>query len=320
MAFENDTSASAADEATEWLIRVRENPENDEVRDAFNAWIFASAENRREWEKTCQAWRAVGVARTSRSRVASGQRGRTNSHGAKSKIATAFATAGLALCLIAFAGPSMLIRMQADYQTGTGQTRSVDLADGSRVILGPDSALLLAFSDSRRGVVLLKGQAFFDIARDENKPFEVDGGGLTIAVLGTGFDLDLGENRSVVALAHGSIEASSLSGQRVLAPGDVLTLDRHTGGISEAKVDVADIGAWREGRLAVVNQPIGAVIAEIQRYHPAWISVPDQSLADQKVTGIYDLKAPDEALGALVDPYGGKVRKISAYLRIVSRF
>lgn len=320
MAFENDIPSPSGDEAMEWLIRVRDNPEDEAVRDAFTAWIFASADNRREWEKTCQAWRAVGMAQSSLRQAGSSRHRRTTPRRRLARAATVLATAGLALCLAVFAGPSMMIRLQADYQTGTGESRSVVLADQSRILLAPDSAISVAFSDMKRGVVLLKGEAYFDIARDEARPFEVDAGGLTIAVLGTGFDAHLGKDFSTVALAHGSIRASTAFARRVLAAGDLLTLDRHTGGISENKVAVADIGAWREGRLSVVNQPIGAVISEIQRYHPAWITIPDQALAAQKVTGIYDLNAPDAALGALVDPYGGKVRRVSDYLRVVSRF
>jgi len=87
------------------------------------------------------------------------------------------------------------------------------------------------------------------------------------------------------------------------------------------KSDIAleDIGAWREGRLFVNDATVGAVVEQIQRYHPAWIAVPDVTLAQQTVTGLYDLRDPDRALRALVQPHGGKVHEISRFARVISR-
>ena len=57
----------------------------------------------------------------------------------------------------------------------------------------------------------------------------------------------------------------------------------------------------------VNDATIGAVVEQIQRYHAASIAVPDITLAQQTVTGLYDLRDPDRALRALVQPHGGKV-------------
>ena len=66
--------------------------------------------------------------------------------------------------------------------------------------------------------------------------------------------------------------------------------------------------------LFVNDATIGAVVEQIQRYHAAWIAVPDITLAQQTVTGLYDLRDPDRALRALVQPHGGKVHEVSASL------
>jgi transmembrane sensor len=84
-------------------------------------------------------------------------------------------------------------------------------------------------------------------------------------------------------------------------------------------VAIGDIATWRSGQIFVVNATIGSVVEQIRRYHPAWLSLPDGTLARQHVTGFYDLRQPDQALEALVTPYGGKVRRVSPALRIISR-
>ena len=99
----------------------------------------------------------------------------------------------------------------------------------------------------------------------------------------------------------------------------MLVVDRKSGAMTKSDIAPEDIGAWREGRLFVSDATIGAVVEQIQRYHAAWIAVPDVTLAQQTVTGLYDLRDPDRALRALVQPYGGKVHEVSRFARIVSR-
>lgn len=316
-------SASLSDEAMEWLVLVREHPDDPEIRTAFEHWVQETPEHRREWERTCRMWQALAEVPASRRPAATVPGARLHRRGAMSLAVRGAVAAGVLLCLGTLAAPALLIRFQADFQTETAEARNITLDDGSIVHLAPDSALALAFSDGRRGVTLLKGEAFFEVAHDANRPFTVESGGLKVEVLGTAFDVRLGGGEVEVALAHGSVKAtaekSARGEERILAPGDFVTLDRATGELVASTVAVADIGSWRDGRLYVVDQTIGTVIEQIQRYHPALISIPDPALARQRVSGIYDLTSPDKALGALVDPYGGKVRKIANHLRIVSR-
>lgn len=180
------------------------------------------------------------------------------------------------------------------------------------------------FGQSRRSLRLLQGEAYFDVAHDPARPFVVDAGGLEIEVLGTAFDVMVDSESTRVSLERGLVTASpsgkEASAERRLTPGKALVFDRDAQDMTTSDIDAASIGAWRQGRLHVVNATISSVVERIQRYHPAWISLPDPVLGSQRVTGIYDLTAPDEALGALVDPYGGKVRRISSFARVISRF
>ena len=116
-----------------------------------------------------------------------------------------------------------------------------------------------------------------------------------------------------------SFDAAQGASPAVLAPGQMLVVDRKSGAMVRSDIAPEDIGAWREGRLFVNDATIGAVVEQIQRYHAAWIAVPDITLAQQTVTGLYDLRDPDRALRALVQPHGGKVHEVSRFARIVSR-
>ena len=228
--------------------------------------------------------------------------------------------AAASLCLVVLFIPTFSVRLEADYQTSTAERRTITLEDGSRVELAAASALSADFRDGRRTVKVLKGEAFFDVVPDKARPFVVEAKNVTVQVLGTAFDVDLTDGMTQVALAHGSVEASFRNAPPTrLVPGEMLVVDA-TGAIRKENVPVEDIGGWRKGELYVVDAPIGSVVEQIQRYHPAWLTMADKRLAEQKVTGFYDLRDPDRALEALVEPYRGKVHAIGGSARIITRF
>lgn len=330
---ENDIDA-IREEAARWLIDLQ-SPDCRDF-DGLNAWLDRSPEHRRVWEETRLMWQALGAAplhykRISAPRSPTADKASPSSPHARKKAIKGFArrmlVGGITSALLCFAAllvvPRLAIEWQADYLTTTAETRSIALEDGSTVQLGASSAIRTDFSGGYRRVTLLEGEAFFDVAHDEARPFIVDASEVRIEVLGTAFDVRLGEGQTDIGLARGSIRASVHSGKttatQTLSAGNLLIVDRQTGKMSVDQVSADDIGVWRAGRLLVANSTIGEVVAEIQRYHPAWILMPDRGLAASRVTGVYDLSEPDKALRALVSAHGGKVRDISSAIRMITR-
>lgn len=87
-------------------------------------------------------------------------------------------------------GPTMLLQMQADYRTGAGEIRTVQLADGSSVELDASSAISIDYDTRERRIRLLAGSAVFDVApmgEAETRPFVVQSAGGRTRALGTQF-------------------------------------------------------------------------------------------------------------------------------------
>lgn len=322
----------AVEEAADWLIQLQERPQDRRLRKRFEAWRSASAANHLAWERTCKAWQAFGqtepVYRSSWEDaprlsdkpfpITSGRRRQLGRFGG-------LAAAAVSLCLVMLVAPALVVHFRADYRTTTAESRTIALEDGSTVLLAAASAIATDFSAGRREVVLLEGQAYFDVVPDANRPFVVEANDVKVEVLGTAFDVEITDDVTNVALARGSVKASlenssSAPPSAVLVPGELLVVDTNAGTMRKESVPLDDIGGWRNGRLYVVNATIGSVIQQIQRYHPAWITVADPGLARQRVTGFYNLREPDQALEALVEPYSGKVHAVSSYARVVARF
>lgn len=310
----------------DWFLRLREPSRSKKDDLSFAAWIGQSRQHQAAWTKACHTWEVMGETaaidmpawQSPRRRAAA--RPRTLAR----RGAIGIGLAALAACVVALvAGPTMLTRYQADYATQTAETRRITLADGSTVDLSAASAIAVDFSGNRRSVRLLSGEAFFDVKPDSTRPFTVDAGGeLDITVVGTAFDVDITPQFATVQLAHGAVDlsASGSSATMTLRPGDSASLDRDSGRLSRSSTDVEAMATWRDGKLFVQDVPIATVVAALQRYHSAWITVASGELGARRVTGLYDLSDPDRALDALVSPYGARVHHVSPYLRVLSFF
>jgi transmembrane sensor len=315
-------------QAADWLLRLGEAGDDPVVLRSFEDWRARSPAHRAAWSRALKTWSLLGhieptfaAAWRKEEPVAPAPRSRRALHRSRRALAT-LATLAVAACLILVFGPALRLRLLADHLTATGENRTITLTDGSKVTLGGRSAIAVRLDGERREVTLLTGEAFFDVARDEGRPFVVAADGLTVAVLGTAFDVRLGSETTEVALARGALEARfEAQGRReirTLLPGDALAVGKGSGSAEMMKVAVEDIGAWRSGRLHVVDATVGSVVDELRRYHSAWIVAASGALSDERVTGVYDLGDPDRALRALIEPWGGSVREAGPLLRVLS--
>ncbi|WP_137389559.1 FecR family protein [Rhodoligotrophos defluvii] len=317
----HERTGSALEEATDWLLRLKDVPDDPALSRDFASWLNQSSEHRAAWQRANQAWQLLGEIPASPHPADSRRKADATPASRAPLLASFISVAAIAL-LLALAYPVLTRHWHADYVTPTGESRRVALADGSVIELGADSAIDVDLATAQRRATLLSGEAFFEIAKDPARPFQVLASGVEVSVTGTAFNVRLSSSTAEVEVSEGSVAVSTSLHDRMetvrVAPNEMVAVDLATRTMTKAEIEADDIAAWRAGRLFVRDASIGSVIEQIRRYHSAWIAIPDSRLADKKVTGLYDLHDPDRALRALVRPYGGKVREISPYLRIVS--
>lgn len=335
MTADDDKQDSVLEEAMDWLLRLNAAGNDTDLTREFQAWLERSGEHRKAWDTARRTWRAMGEAapvyehvwredyRSPRQSVAMVREVRTRPRPRRWARGLAAGIAAAASLLLALNYPSLTLRLRADYMTATAESRTVKLADGTTVELAAGSAIKVDVTGGQRRVTLLAGEAFFDVTHDSARPFVVAAGGVDVTDLGTAFNVQLSSTETSVELARGAAGVSldtHNANDVVLAPGEMVVVDRKTGRMEKSAIAQADIAAWRDGRLFVNDVTVASVIEQLQRYDAAWITVPDTVLASQRVTGLYDLRNPERALRALVEPYGGTVHEVSPYMRIVGRF
>ena len=310
-----DCANTRQDLALDLLMRVQQAPFDAELRAQRDRWCAADSANVKAYRKAERLWQLTG------------QLAPTTAEQWPQPVARAVAqprrrrrwiAAAIAACLLVALAPSLLLRWQADYRTGAGETRDITLSDGSVVQLDSHSAIAVDITDTHRDVRLLVGQAFFKVMPDKRKPFHVHTQALQVTVTGTAFNVDSAPDNPSVAVQQGSVNVQD--GGRALAslvPGQRLSY--RAGRPRLSSFAPSQVAAWRQGQLIAEDLPINDVLAQIRRYSPAIIVLRDSTLGAQRVTGVYDLRKPQAALQAVLQPYGAKVSAYSPWLLVLSR-
>lgn len=303
-------------QATDWLMRLSAAPADRKLHEAAETWRASDPAHAVAWRQAERAWHAVAFAAADRSLPKVPAPPRVASRGVRRMMV---ATALVAVLILSFYAPSLVANFGADHVTTTAEHRNVDLPDGSFVELGAASALDVQFGETTRLVKLLSGEAFFNVKPGDPRPFTVRAGGVSVVVTGTAFNVRFGDEAVAVAVEHGSVEVkmpSQETGQgtkvpvvRQLQAGEQLVA-RADGTIEQGPIPATEAGSWRRRKLFVDGATVGEVIAQLRRYNGGWIIVTDGNLLRQRVTGLYDLSDPAEAVRVLVGPFGTQVRSM----------
>ncbi|MFA6165956.1 MAG: FecR domain-containing protein [Gemmatimonadaceae bacterium] len=195
------------------------------------------------------------------------------------------------------------------YQARRGQTATVQLSDGSKVRLAPESRLAVAagFGEGARELTL-EGEAEFDVHHDASRPFRVRTATTVTEDIGTRFGLRAygNEVNVTVAVAEGAVALGRReTGSRgrpegvLLRAGELGVLDA-TGAVSTARgAAVARALAWTRNELVFDKQPMRDVLATISRWYDLEIHVADPRVAATSVTAEFSTQSADEMLQAL---------------------
>jgi transmembrane sensor len=200
---------------------------------------------------------------------------------------------GLATVMLVIAGSvGYMLTRPLELQTKLGEQRSVLLADGSRVTLNTATKVEIVLRGKRRVARLLEGEALFEVAHDESRPFEVATENATFKDVGSQFDVDRRPDRTTITVVEGRVQAASSGqpgsvGSTMLSAADQLVIG--PAGATELKhdVDVKAALAWMQHRLVFERRSLGEVAAEFNRYNPDKIRIESAELGDQAITGMF---------------------------------
>lgn len=179
------------------------------------------------------------------------------------------------------------------FATGLGQVREIPLADGSLVILNTNSKVSVRFTENRRDIHLLHGEALFDVAKNKKRPFIVTAGEMQVRAVGTAFTVSMLPQRPIQVLVKEGVVELDRNGPekgppvrvkaytQALAPRDAPIV---AAGVAQSKLERTL--AWQFGRIAFDNETLQDAVEEFARYSDVRIVV-DRAVSKRTVTGLF---------------------------------
>jgi transmembrane sensor len=168
------------------------------------------------------------------------------------KAAAAIAACALAALLFFAARTAWYDR---SIETDFGEWQTVTLADGSELQLGPNTLLKLDISDRQRSMMLVRGEAYFKVAKDAARPFLVEANAFSVRAVGTQFAVARREAEVIVTVSEGQVRVARRGGDELDPELNVPITADYQLRISDAwpvqpnRIDVRYELAWRDRRL-----------------------------------------------------------------------
>ena len=357
------------DEACEWVIAItRDEPPTAQTLAALNQWLATSATHKEIFQELASTWDGLDAmsAMVIPASVATAKRrsglglfglwmltpivlllrfidGLARSLSTHAGYATAVVTLGIGISSFV-----MLNQGSTVYTTAIGERSTHTLSDGSSLWLNTNSKVEVSYSAEQRKIMLLKGEAHFEVKKDKSRPFEVYAGDRMVRAVGTAFSVYYDGDDVEVMVSEGKVDLAVISYEKItidtsfsdksttlahqkaeanpnhkaatrvgsLVAGESVIIPATIQGVAnnieryEAQ-DLARRLAWLEGRLVFVGEPLEDVVVEVSRYTPIKIEVIDEEIKQLKIGGNFQVGQTEKLFSALELGFNVKIVRIS---------
>lgn len=181
------------------------------------------------------------------------------------------------------------------YLTALGGFEQITLTDGSVIELNTNSELRVRLRSSRREITLLRGEATFEVAPDEARPFIVTAGNTAVRAVGTVFNVEEGDTRvevlvtkGVVAVgrpqevvAHRGAPAMVDAGEMAIAASSIIEVE------SVDQQEITRRLAWHQGMLEFDGQSLADVALQFNRYNERKLVIVDPAVGQVRIGGYF---------------------------------
>jgi transmembrane sensor len=280
--------------AIDWWTRLDCRAPTPQEREAFVRWLTSDPANREAFERVCRIWGDLEGLRPFLEdfEVAPPR------PAPRYRVAAGLAALAVAVLSCVFFD-DIWIMVRANARTGVAETRVVELVDGSRIEIGPRSAVALDFDERKRNVTLLRGEAWFDVAPDAGRAFSVLVPGGSVTALGTAFNVSTTRGRTEVTVTQHRVRVATDGPPIIVDEGEQSAFAPGVAAVDPYRVQVDHVTAWRRGKLIFDDRPLSEVVSVLGYYLHGYILIVDPSIRDRRVSGVFDASEPMAAIAAI---------------------
>lgn len=307
---EQETAKAIDERATAWAIRLDRGDLDVDARAELDLWLAGDSRRRGAFLRAQAAW-----AMLDRASVMAGDGGSSSAPASQPAFTGQtrrwLIGGGAAIAAAAVGAAYLGLTSQIRYATTLGEIRRVPLADGSVAAINTQSIVKVAFRREERRVRLDQGEAWFQVAKDADRPFVVDAGDVRVRAVGTAFSVHRLETGAEVLVTEGVVEIWSVGAEdrkvRVVAGARAFVSDQAGPvRVAEAPAAIDRTLAWRAGQVVLDGDTLGAAAAEFNRYNSRKIVIDDPALARERFVGRFRTNEPDAFAEAVAATLGMK--------------
>jgi transmembrane sensor len=332
---DNTSDTARLETASDWLLRIQDGSLDSEELAQWLQWYDADPANREAFEKIQATFESIhGLPKEERSEWA---RRFDELHQPRLLILPSWFSRRMWAPAFTMALALMVgvviwqLREKRTIETSAFKTeraahRDISLPDGSRIRLGAKSQLFVNFTSQTRYLVLEGGEAFFDVAKDSDRPFLVQAGEVTIRAVGTEFNVRRVMDQTIVAVTEGAVDvlrprqtATPHPSKAIhLVAGEQVSIGPLEPVAAVERIEPKAVNGWQEGRLEFTHEPLGMVIDTINRYSHRDVVITDTAINELRFTGTVSREHIDEWLLALPEVFPVDVRRVGKETVLIS--
>lgn len=278
-------------EQADFEIDVALEPDNQALLNEIKGhWNMLDKYNNKKRIDTEQAWSKLNDRFLSEDLIPAQQEKKHTAVGLIQRWAIAASVAAVAVVAATILWPAKQNsseKIVSILNSNSGNTVIETLADGSIIYLNNNTTFAYPqkFSSKERKVDL-KGEAFFDIARNPNKPFIIETADATVEVLGTAFNIrTYSKGNFELIVERGKVKVTPKNNPenpQFVTVGERVVISNHT--ITKSKWEDDGSLQWRTGHMQFKDESLKNIINVINRNYNAQISIPSDEVANRKLT------------------------------------
>ena len=307
---DDDMPLDHEEQAAEWCWRIADRVLTESERNEFDAWLRADPRHREAFEEMVTVWKGTDAIAEMPGFLSLRAKALTTMESAREAPRSGWRSGwqhivalAAVVVLMVVSGAWYLTSGPDVYVTGVGERRVVRLDDGSRVSLDASSRVTVAYSGDKRTLVLERGRAKFDVAKDPLRPFTVTAGQKTVVATGTAFSVELLHNQMRVLLYEGHVAVLAQPPGKIptpvrigghvdagaqLKPGQELVASLSSSTATIVPADPVRSLSWEGGRLTFIDEPLARAVERVNRYADTPIIVGDATAGSYLVNGVFD--------------------------------
>jgi len=275
-----------------WFIRIKDTEADDPLRTKFEQWLMASAAHQQAYADVTKVWSSFDSTPALEKLAEIADQDAFFQQSTRTKRIKNVIAGAIAAVAIGMGGVLGLQSwraqpvMQMVAQVETGKMQSQRLEDGTLMTMNTGTDIEVTYYRDRRLVTLNRGEAIFEVARDEDRPFIIDSGKAKITVLGTRFAVNRLHKLVRVSVDHGTVKVEPQhAGDEIQASALIL----HDGEVAEVTQDAykpvrshhqaSDAFAFENGMVVFEQADLDEIAETLSRYRKLPL------VAEQPVSG-----------------------------------